>query len=82
MLSGGEPARPDGALPQFKDAQLPRLSSRPTVERAVTTSYCRAVRELQLLVEALALRWGVTEGRFPRKTVWAELRCTPPEPTF
>ncbi|MFC8085542.1 ATP-binding protein [Streptomyces sp. NPDC057340] len=35
-----------------------------------------------LLVEALALRWGVTEGRFPRKTVWAELRCTPPEPTF
>ncbi|MFC8367243.1 ATP-binding protein [Streptomyces sp. NPDC057239] len=27
-----------------------------------------------LLVEALADRWGVTEGRFPRKTVWAELR--------
>ncbi|MFJ8545353.1 ATP-binding protein [Streptomyces sp. NPDC093586] len=27
-----------------------------------------------LLVEALAHRWGVTEGRFPRKTVWAELR--------
>ncbi|MFJ7771835.1 ATP-binding protein [Streptomyces sp. NPDC097107] len=35
-----------------------------------------------LLVEALADRWGVTEGRFPRKTVWAELRCTPPEPIF
>ncbi|MFJ8810610.1 ATP-binding protein [Streptomyces sp. NPDC102490] len=35
-----------------------------------------------LLVEALASRWGVTEGRFPRKTVWAELRCTPPGPTF
>ncbi|MGW8063608.1 ATP-binding protein [Streptomyces ziwulingensis] len=35
-----------------------------------------------LLVEALADRWGVTEGRFPRKTVWAELSCTPPEPTF
>ncbi|MFV0134223.1 ATP-binding protein [Streptomyces sp. HMX87] len=34
-----------------------------------------------LLVEALAHRWGVTEGRFPRKTVWAELRLTPPEPT-
>lgn len=32
-----------------------------------------------LLVEALAVRWGVTEGRFPRKTVWAELRLTPPE---
>ncbi|MFE1201993.1 ATP-binding protein [Streptomyces sp. NPDC058762] len=31
-----------------------------------------------LLVEALAHRWGVTEGRFPRKTVWAELRGTPP----
>ncbi|WP_199578171.1 ATP-binding protein, partial [Streptomyces sp. CRB46] len=35
-----------------------------------------------LLVEALAHRWGVTEGRFPRKTVWAELRCAPPEPTI
>ncbi|WP_328343072.1 ATP-binding protein [Streptomyces violaceus] len=33
-----------------------------------------------LLVEALADRWGVTEGRFPRKTVWAELGFTPPEP--
>jgi anti-sigma regulatory factor (Ser/Thr protein kinase) len=35
-----------------------------------------------LLVEAFAHRWGVTEGRFPRKTVWAELRFTPPEPAF
>ncbi|MFI2379367.1 ATP-binding protein [Streptomyces sp. NPDC018964] len=34
-----------------------------------------------LLVEALADRWGVTEGRFPRKTVWAELRLVPPEPS-
>ncbi|WP_344601764.1 ATP-binding protein [Streptomyces glaucus] len=33
-----------------------------------------------LLVEALADRWGVTGDRFPRKTVWAELRLTPPEP--
>lgn len=33
-----------------------------------------------LLVDALADRWGVTEGRFPRKTVWAELSFTPPEP--
>ncbi|MGA5418225.1 ATP-binding protein [Streptomyces pseudogriseolus] len=33
-----------------------------------------------LLVEALADRWGVTEDRFPRKTVWAELRLTSPEP--
>lgn len=33
-----------------------------------------------LLVEALADRWGVSEGRFPRKTVWAELLLTPPEP--
>lgn len=33
-----------------------------------------------LLVEALADRWGVTEGWFPRKTVWAELGFTPPEP--
>ncbi|MFI7005957.1 ATP-binding protein [Streptomyces sp. NPDC050145] len=27
-----------------------------------------------VLVEALAERWGVTQGPFPRKTVWAELR--------
>ncbi|MFJ9660800.1 ATP-binding protein [Streptomyces griseoflavus] len=33
-----------------------------------------------LLVEALADRWGVTEGRFPRKTVWAELGFSPPRP--
>ncbi|GGW88437.1 hypothetical protein GCM10010383_16610 [Streptomyces lomondensis] len=33
-----------------------------------------------LLVEALADRWGVTEGRFPRKTVWAELGFRAPEP--
>ncbi|MEU6761583.1 ATP-binding protein [Streptomyces sp. NPDC046853] len=33
-----------------------------------------------LLVEALAHRWGVTEDRFPRKTVWAELSLTPPKP--
>ncbi|GGU99556.1 hypothetical protein GCM10010245_02300 [Streptomyces spectabilis] len=26
-----------------------------------------------LLVEALAVRWGVTLGPRPRKTVWAEL---------
>ncbi|MBQ0828721.1 ATP-binding protein [Streptomyces tagetis] len=35
-----------------------------------------------LLVEALADRWGVTEDRFPRKTVWAELCVAPPGPTF
>jgi hypothetical protein len=33
-----------------------------------------------LLVDALAERWGVAEGRFPRKTVWAELRLPPPGP--
>ncbi|MFE9773962.1 ATP-binding protein [Streptomyces sp. NPDC005931] len=33
-----------------------------------------------LLVDALADRWGVTDGRFPRKTVWAELRLTAPKP--
>lgn len=26
-----------------------------------------------LLVEALATRWGVRQGPFPRKTVWAEI---------
>ncbi|MEU5094053.1 ATP-binding protein [Streptomyces sp. NPDC020996] len=35
-----------------------------------------------LLVEALADRWGVSDGRFPRKTVWAEVRLSAPEPTF
>ncbi|MFJ1898407.1 MULTISPECIES: ATP-binding protein [unclassified Streptomyces] len=29
-----------------------------------------------LLVEALATRWGVRHGPFPRKTVWAELSLT------
>ncbi|MFH8978085.1 ATP-binding protein [Streptomyces sp. NPDC017890] len=33
-----------------------------------------------LVVEALADRWGVTEGRFPHKTVWAEVCFAPPEP--
>ncbi|MFJ2110889.1 ATP-binding protein [Streptomyces sp. NPDC087850] len=33
-----------------------------------------------LLVDALADRWGVIEGLFPRKIVWAEVRLTRPEP--
>ncbi|WP_030345406.1 ATP-binding protein [Streptomyces sp. NRRL S-1022] len=33
-----------------------------------------------LLVAALADRWGVTEGRHPRKTVWAEVALPAPEP--
>ncbi|MER6688322.1 ATP-binding protein [Streptomyces minutiscleroticus] len=33
-----------------------------------------------LLVEALADRWGVTDGPHPRKTVWAELGLPAPEP--
>lgn len=33
-----------------------------------------------LLVDGLADSWGVTEGPLPRKTVWAELRLTRPEP--
>ncbi|WP_258382764.1 ATP-binding protein [Streptomyces sp. NTH33] len=33
-----------------------------------------------LLVDALADRWGVTEGRFPRKMIWAELCLPQPEP--
>ncbi|AOR32263.1 hypothetical protein BFF78_15375 [Streptomyces fodineus] len=33
-----------------------------------------------LLVDALADRWGTSEGRFPRKTVWAEIGLTSPEP--
>ncbi|MEU6574387.1 ATP-binding protein [Streptomyces sp. NPDC046805] len=30
-----------------------------------------------VLVEALADRWGVSQGRHPRKTVWAELNLAP-----
>ncbi|WP_329014633.1 ATP-binding protein [Streptomyces sp. NBC_01601] len=33
-----------------------------------------------LLVAALADRWGVSEDRFPRKIVWAELGFLSPEP--
>jgi anti-sigma regulatory factor (Ser/Thr protein kinase) len=32
------------------------------------------------LVEALADRWGWVPGRYPRKTVWAEIRWSEPEP--
>lgn len=32
-----------------------------------------------LLVGALAHRWGVAEGPYPRKTVWAELNLAAPE---
>lgn len=31
-----------------------------------------------VLVDALAQRWGVSEGRAPRKTVWAELELVRP----
>ncbi|MGW0769873.1 ATP-binding protein [Streptomyces sp. NPDC002676] len=33
-----------------------------------------------VLVEALAERWGVSPGRPPRKTVWAEITVPTPEP--
>ncbi|MBC7268119.1 MAG: ATP-binding protein [Streptomyces sp.] len=33
-----------------------------------------------LLVEALSDRWGVSEDRYPRKTVWAELRLVTARP--
>ncbi|MEU6014707.1 ATP-binding protein [Streptomyces sp. NPDC047515] len=37
---------------------------------------CESGRGL-LIVEALADRWGVSPGPFPRKTVWAELDLVP-----
>lgn len=33
-----------------------------------------------VLVDALADRWGVSTGRTPRKTVWAEVTVPAPEP--
>ncbi|MFE5395297.1 ATP-binding protein [Streptomyces sp. NPDC056568] len=45
------------------------------------TAHAESGRGL-LLVEALADRWGVTEGRFPRKTVWAELGGPAAAPGF
>jgi anti-sigma regulatory factor (Ser/Thr protein kinase) len=44
-------------------------------ELGTPSAHAEAGRGL-LLVEALADRWGVTEGRFPRKTVWAQLGVT------
>ncbi|WP_406093581.1 ATP-binding protein [Streptomyces sp. NBC_01013] len=44
--------------------QLPRVRTR--------TEAAGSGRGL-LLVEALATRWGVVRGPFPRKTVWAEI---------
>ncbi|MCX4858734.1 ATP-binding protein [Streptomyces canus] len=46
--------------------------------KAPTTPADEAGRGL-LLVDALADRWGVTQGRPPRKTVWAELALATPE---
>ncbi|MFF7748034.1 ATP-binding protein [Streptomyces sp. NPDC007971] len=51
--------------------RLPRLQ--------VADTHAESGRGL-LLVDALADRWGVAEGRFPRKTVWAELRLPAPDP--
>lgn len=65
-----------------------------TLRIEVTDTRCDRLPKLQpasrdaesgrglLLVEALADRWGVSEERFPRKTVWAELRLAEPEPEF
>ncbi|MFE1247050.1 ATP-binding protein [Streptomyces sp. NPDC058735] len=65
-----------------------------TLRVEVTDTRCERLPELRppspdaesgrglLLVDALADRWGVSEDPFPRETVWAELRLTPPEPTF
>ncbi|MEV0218691.1 ATP-binding protein [Streptomyces sp. NPDC050704] len=47
------------------DRPIPRLRQLPPPE-------AESGRGL-LLVEALADRWGVTPGRPPRKTVWAEI---------
>ncbi|MEU5660644.1 ATP-binding protein [Streptomyces sp. NPDC047737] len=41
--------------------------------RAVTPGQHMETGRGLLIVEALADRWGVTPGPFPRKTVWAEL---------
>ncbi|POX48631.1 ATP-binding protein [Streptomyces sp. Ru72] len=63
-----------------------------TLRIEVTDTRCERLPQLQhpnpgaesgrglLVVDALADRWGVREDRFPRKTVWAELRCSEPEP--
>ncbi|MFI5745841.1 ATP-binding protein [Streptomyces sp. NPDC051644] len=43
---------------------------------AIPGDDCESGRGL-LIVEALADRWGVSSGPFPRKTVWAELDLAP-----
>ncbi|WP_217251478.1 hypothetical protein [Streptomyces sp. AC602_WCS936] len=70
-----------------KTVELPTSVRNFSVQLSPTPRGARLARLLAtrrglLLVEVLADRWGVAEGRFPRKTVWAELRCTPPQPTF
>ncbi|WP_079176664.1 ATP-binding protein [Streptomyces sp. MUSC 14] len=51
--------------------RLPRLQ--------VPDNHAESGRGL-LLVDALADRWDVAEGRYPRKTIWAELALPAPEP--
>ncbi|MFG2561195.1 ATP-binding protein [Streptomyces sp. NPDC048496] len=45
-------------------------------DTAVPDGDCESGRGL-LIVEALADRWGVSPGPFPRKAVWAELDLVP-----
>ncbi|MCM2412309.1 ATP-binding protein [Streptomyces sp. RKAG290] len=55
---------------EVTDARGDRL---PRLQERTDASECG--RGL-LLVEALATRWGVAQGPFPRKTVWAEIALT------
>ncbi|WEH41424.1 ATP-binding protein [Streptomyces sp. AM 2-1-1] len=53
--------------------RLPRV--RASGADSASAADCESGRGL-VLVEALAARWGVEEGPFPRKTVWAEVSVT------
>ncbi|MGW3654263.1 ATP-binding protein [Streptomyces sp. NPDC005151] len=60
---------------EVSDARGECLPSGPT-GTAVPDGDCESGRGL-LIVEALADRWGVSPGPFPRKAVWAELDLVP-----
>ncbi|WP_328860760.1 ATP-binding protein [Streptomyces sp. NBC_00306] len=60
---------------EVTDTRGDRLLPRPGISTAPAAD-SESGRGL-LIVEALADRWGVTQGPVPRKTVWAELDLVP-----
>ncbi|MFV2118652.1 ATP-binding protein [Streptomyces sp. Act-28] len=60
---------------EVTDTRPERMPTRPPQAPPTDSEGGRGL----LIVDALADRWGITEGPVPRKTVWAELDLAPEE---